>query len=169
LIFLNLSAIPATEINWTIQSRQAGPLKIGMSIAEVRRLLKDETAFLIYWEDPAPDNFECAYLESAQKPKNLGLMFQHGYLVRVDVRDRSFRTDRGAAVGDSEDKTMALYQDTIRVQPHDSISKSGRYLIYEPADKEDQGYGIVFEAYSGVVTSFRVGTEAAIALSDGCK
>jgi hypothetical protein len=167
-VLIKTTTILAAEIDWTIQLRNAGPLNIGMSIAEVRRILNDETASLIYWEDPAPDNFECAYLESAKKPKDLGLMFQNGYLVRIDVHKREIQAASGARVGDSEERIKELYPGQIKVEPHDHISKSGRYLIYKPADSKDQNYGMIFETYNGSVTSFRTGTEAAITLSEGC-
>jgi hypothetical protein len=167
-VFIGTANIPAAEIDWTIQLRNAGPLNIGMSIAEVRRILQDEAALLLSWEDPVSDNCECAYLESAKKPKNLGLMFQNGYLVRFDVHEPGIQTAGGAAVGDSEVRIMELYPGQIKVEPHDHISKSGRYLIYKPTDLNDHNYGMVFETYNGVVTSFRAGTKAAIALADGC-
>jgi hypothetical protein len=165
---IGLAAFPAAEIDWTIQLRNAGPLKIGMSIAEVRRIMQDETALLISWEDPVPDNCECAYLESAKKPKDLGLMFQNGYLVRIDVHERGIRTANGAGVGDSEERIKQLYPGQIKVEPHNTISLNGNYLIYKPSDPIDHNYGMIFETYNGAVTSFRSGTEAAIALSEGC-
>jgi hypothetical protein len=160
--------ISAEETDWTIYLRKAGPLRIGMSIAEVRQALHDEKAFLEYGEGPEPDNCECAYLETERKPKDLGLMFQNGRLVRFDVYEKGIRTVSGAQVGDTEEKIKRLYPGRITVEPHHYIPESGHYLNYTPNDKKSRNYGMVFETDNGVVTSFRTGTIEAIALVEGC-
>jgi hypothetical protein len=165
---LNGVPISAEETYWTIYLRQAGPLRIGMSITEARQALHDEKAFLAYGEGPEPDNCECAYLETDKKPKDLGLMFQNGRLVRMDVYERGIRTASGAQVGDSEERIKKLYPGHITVEPHHYIPESGHYLNYTPGDKNNRNYGMVFETDNGVVTSFRAGTIEAIALVEGC-
>jgi hypothetical protein len=163
--FPNLDASTA----WTVYLRKAGPLRIGMSIDEVRGVIQDAKAFLAYGSmDPEPDDSECAYLQSIRIPKQLGLMFQNGKLVRIDVDERGIRTASGAQVGDSESRIKKLYPNRIKVEPHHYIPESGHYLNYLPFDRTDKDYGIVFETNNGMVTSFRVGTLAAIALVEGC-
>jgi hypothetical protein len=154
---------------WTVYLRKAGSLRIGMSLSEVRKVIQDPKAFLAYGSmDPEPDDSECAYLESIRIPKKLGLMFQNGKLVRIDVCARGIRTASGAQVGDSESRIKRLYPNRIKVGPHHYIPESGHYLNYFPLDKTDSGYGMVFETDNGIVTSFRIGTVAAIALVEGC-
>src|ERR1039457_810139 len=96
--FFRTANVPAAEIDWTVYLSKAGPLNIGMSIAEVRRMLHDEKAILISWEDPVSDDCDCSYLESAKKPRELCLMFQNGYLVRFDVHEPGIRTAGGAEI-----------------------------------------------------------------------
>ena len=167
-VFVCTINAPAAENTWIIFLRKAGPFRIDMSIAEARQALHDEKAFLEYGEGPEPDNCECAYLESDKKPKDLGLMFQNGRLVRIDVYARGIRTASGAQVGDSEKRIKNLYPGRITVEPHHYIPESGHYLNYTPADSKDRNYGMVFETDNGVVTSFRTGTIEAIALVEGC-
>lgn len=167
-VFIYTTNFSAAENTWIIFLRKAGPLRIGMSIAEVRQALHDEKAFLAYGEGPEPDNYECAYLETDQKPKDLGLMFQNGRLVRIDVYARGIRTASGAQVGDSEKRIKKLYPGRITVKPHHYIPESGHYLNYVPDDLNSRNYGMVFETDKGVVTSFCTGTIEAIALVEGC-
>jgi hypothetical protein len=168
---LCIAILPEVDASnaWTVYLRKAGPLRIGMSISEVRRELQDSKAFLAYGSmDPEPDDAECAYLESGRIPKHVGLMFQNGKLVRIDVYERGIRTASGAQVGDSESRIKRLYPNRIKVEPHHYSPESGHYLNYLPSKRGDSGYGMVFETDNGVVTSFRVGTDAAIALVEGC-
>ena len=153
--------------DWTVYLSKAGPIRIGMSLIEVRKVIQDPKAFLADGSmDPEPDDSECAYLESIRVPKQMDLMFQKGKLVRIDVNERGIRTASGAQVGDSETRIKQLYPNRIKVAPHHYIPESGHYLNYFPIRKN--GYGMVFETDNGVVTSFRVGTLAAIALVEGC-
>jgi hypothetical protein len=155
--------------NWTIYLRKAGPVRIGMTLAEVRVVLHDLKAYLAYGSlDPEPDDCECAYLETVRIPKQIGLMFQKGRLVRIDVIARGIHTASGAQVGDSEARIKKLYPGRIQIEPHHYIPETGKYLNYSPANPLDRDYGMVFETDNGVVTSFRVGTQAAIALVEGC-
>lgn len=136
-----------------------------MTLSEVRRVLKDRTAQL----DTRVAGValeECAYLESKAIPTGLGLMFARGRLVRVDVDAAGIRTVSGAGVGDTEEKIKRLYPTRMTVEPHHYVP-GGHYLNFLPKDGERK-YGIVFETDGEAVTSFRVGTRAAIALVEGC-
>jgi len=153
--------------DWIVYLRRAGPIRIGMSISDVRGALGDPQAYLA-WTDKEPDNSECAYLQSSAIPKSLGFMFQKGRVVRIDVREPGIRTASGAAVGDTEGKIKGLYQGRIRVEPHHYLPDTGHYLKYISVDRADRNYGMVFETEHERVTSFRVGTRSAIALVEGC-
>jgi hypothetical protein len=153
--------------DWTAYLHHTGPIKIGMPLIEVRRVLRDPQAFLS-GNDPEVPLDECAYLESKQLPKGLGLMFRKGIVVRIDIFEKGIRTASGAEVGDREDKIKRLYPGRITVEPHHYDPENGHYLNYTPIDPAERDYGIVFETENGVVTTFRVGTQAAIALVEGC-
>src|SRR4051812_29973197 len=68
--------------DWTVYLRHAGPVKIGMSLNEVRRALSDPRARL-EGNDPDVPLSECAYLKSEAVPESLGFMFAKGRVVRI--------------------------------------------------------------------------------------
>ena len=94
-------------------------------------------------------------------------MFARGRIVRVDVWKPGIRTLSGAGVGDTEEKIKQLYPAQIEIEPHPYLPENGHYLNYWPKNGSRQ-FGIVFETEGERVTSFRVGTHAAIALIEGC-
>jgi hypothetical protein len=170
-LFLLISDVsPQTNgaTDWTISLHRAGPIKIGMSLGEVRRSLSDPRARLVDGPDPAEPLSECAYLESAAVPEGIAFMFAKGRVVRIDVFKTGFLTASGAGVGDSEEKIKRLYPGRITVEPHPYSSETGHYLNYLPAQDFDRGYGMVFETEANKVRSFRTGTLTAVALIEGC-
>jgi len=161
---------PVTEAgSWPVYLRRAGAIRIGMSLAAVRRALGDPAAFLAGQSinEPAQLDAECAYLSSRSVPKNLVFMFSRGLVIRIDVRGSGIRTASGAEVGDTEDSITRLYPGRITVAPHKYI-EGGHYLNYRAVDRVDHEYGMVFETESGRVTRFRTGTLAGVALVEGC-
>ena len=135
-----------------------------MTLAEVRVALSDSRAHL---ESTSLYLNDCAYLSSTAVPKQLGVMFAEGRVVRIDVFYSEIRTASGAGVGDSEEKIKRLYPGRISVEPHFYVP-GGHYLTYHPANPAEKGYGLRFETEDGTVTSFRAGTIAAISLVEGC-
>lgn len=152
--------------DWTVSLRGAGPIRLGMSLDQVRRVLGDAGARLAGNEPDVPLT-ECAYLESTRLPPSLNLMFEDGHLVRIDVHDYQIKTSAGARIGDSEASIKKLYPGRITVQPH-AYEDGGHYLQYLPPGKAAPKWGIVFETDGQRVTSFRIGTLDAIALVEGC-
>jgi hypothetical protein len=167
LLMISTMAPGQSAVDWTVYLRRVGPLRIGMPLSEVRRVLRDPQAFLA-WTDKEPDDSECAYLQSSRIPKSLGFMFQKGSLVRIDIRERGVRTASGAEVGDTEDRIKQMYPGRTVVEPHHYLPENGHYINYIPMDAVDSNYGVVFETENSRVTSFRIGTRAAIALVEGC-
>lgn len=164
LAFLTPALTSAED--WTIYLRRAGPVRIGMSLADVRRVLHKPSARL---EGNEPDIAlsECAWLQNAGTPPGLGVMFAKDLVVRIDVRKAGIRTASGAGIGDSEDRIKRLYPGHITVEPH-HYDAAGHYLYYKAASDPDRNYGIIFETDGKAVTSFRVGTLEAIGLVEGC-
>jgi hypothetical protein len=161
------ASLSISSPDWTVYLHRSGPIKIGMPLVAVSRILRDPQAYLS-GNDPEVPLDQCAYLESKAIPKGLGLMFSKGLVVRIDVFEKGIRTASGVEIGDREDKIKRLYRGRITVEPHHYSPETGHYLNYNPLDPAERDYGIVFETENGVVTSFRVGTQAAIALVEGC-
>lgn len=162
-----------TPTGWTMGLRRAGPLEIGMSISDVRRILNDPDAHLVQALKNIhlprdPDTASCAYLVSAHAPDGIGLMFQHGFLTRVDVWNPGLRTASGAEVGDTESTILRIYGDRITVRQHHYPPVGAHYMIFTPDGEEDDGYQILFETDGSTVQKFRIGTRAAVAQVEGC-
>lgn|SRR5262249_61968230 len=145
-------------------SAVAGPLRLGMSLSAVRRVVGDAEAKLAGNEPDVPLG-GCAYVESKHIPPGIGLMFAKGHLVRIDIFEGPTKTSVGAGIGDSEDRIKRLYPAQVKVEPHVYVD-GGHYLNFVPMGRPK--FGIVFETDGQRVTSFRVGTLAAIALVEGC-
>ncbi|MGJ5817342.1 hypothetical protein [Paludibaculum fermentans] len=94
-------------------------------------------------------------------------MFAEGRLVRIDVFRYQIKTTTGAAIGDAEARIKKLYPGGMTVQPHTYVD-GGHYLQYLPPGKAEPKWGILFETDGQRVTSFRIGTLAAIELVEGC-
>src|SRR4051812_43711400 len=91
-----LSAGMCAAPGWSVHLHGAGPLRIGMSIAEVRRVLGDPHAKPVADTDAE----DCTYIQTTKLPNHVGLMFEKGLVARVDVFKRGLRTASGAGVGD---------------------------------------------------------------------
>jgi hypothetical protein len=156
----------AAATDWTVYLRRSGPVRIGMTLAEVRGALGDRSAYLRGNEPEVPLT-ECAYVVSDLLPAGLGFMFEQGRVVRIDVYEPGIKTASGAEVGTTEAEILRKYPGRITVEGHQYVS-GGHYLTYRPFDTVDKQYEVVFETDGVRVTSFRTGTLAAVALVEGC-
>ena len=148
--------------DWTLYLRHAGPLRIGMTLAQARRALGDPKAYLEGLDDPD----SCAYLESKALPESLGVMFLDKRLARFDVFRGDLRTASGAHIGMTEDEIRQMYPGRITTEPH--TYTDGHYLEFYGRDAADKNLGMVFETDEGRVTRFRTGTTSGVALVEGC-
>jgi len=90
LTILSLPVPLESALDWMVSLRRAGPIRIGMSLVEAKRVLGDPAARL-EGNVPAVPLDNCAYLNSKRLPKGLGLMFAKGRVVRIDVYPVSSR------------------------------------------------------------------------------
>jgi hypothetical protein len=147
---------------------------IGASIADVRRIVADPNARLVQalhqqLELPRePDDSPCAYLATSKVPEQVGLMFQGGRLVRIDVWKPGIRTSSGAEVGDTEARIRELYGAGLKVIAHHYPPVGSHDMIVTPVDPSDRDYQMLFETDGAKVTQFRSGLKAAVAQVEGC-
>lgn len=141
-----------------------GPLRIGMTLAQVQRVLNDDAVGL----RKVPDT-RCAIGVPQSAPQGLSLMFQDGRLVRVDVKAPAGTATRsGIRVGDPEARVHRLYPGRISVVPHPQ-DKAGHYLVFTPRDRADANRLLMFETDGRQVTSFRAGLREAVQLTRSCR
>ncbi|HSJ13032.1 MAG TPA: hypothetical protein VK939_01375 [Longimicrobiales bacterium] len=143
---------------WLVTLDSVGPVRYGMPLAEVRSAFGPE---LVVPDVPEP---ACDYASLEAGTVELLLMIVSGRVVRADVRAGSLTTDRGAKIGDSKRRIMALYGSAVEVRPHKYVD--GEYLIVSaPGDTLRR---IVFETSHDTVTSFRAGRRPEVEWVEGC-
>jgi hypothetical protein len=160
------SPASAQEGRWTMYLRRVGPVHVGMSLSQVRAVLRDPAASLA-GNTPGIAVEDCAYVRSTRLPVHVGLMFEHGRVVRFDALEAGIRTASGIEVGATEANVQAAYPGRIRIDPH-KYDPRGHYLTYVAVDAGDKPFGLVFETDGQRVTRFRAGTVSAISLVEGC-
>jgi len=164
LAFLAGLATGQPGSQWTVHLQSAGPVRIGMSLPELRDVLRDMNARL---EGNDTDLVgQCAYLVSSRVPEDLGIMLLNGHVARFDVYKPGIRSWKGAAVGDTEARVKQLFP-SATVEPHLYDPESGHYITFV-GTSTDANYAILFETDGAKVTSFRAGTLEGIALVEGC-
>jgi hypothetical protein len=126
-----------------------GPLKIGMSAAEVR-----DIGYRFRIRDFGDLN-TCAQVILLNQ-SDVGLMFEEGRVVRIEVYTHRIATLRNARVGDSEAKIMRLYGRHLVVEPS-RYDDRGHYLKFFSKDKTNS---MVFETNGRIVTEIRAGPGA---------
>jgi hypothetical protein len=164
----------SADRDWTVFLRRVGPLAIGTSLGEARRIVGDPRASLVQALQQnqvlprEPDDSPCAYLATEKLPDQIRLMFQRGRLARIDVWKPGIRTAGGVQVGDTEARVLELYGTRIKVTRHHYPPVGAHYLIFTPLDAADGDYQMLFESDGTKVTQFRVGVREAVAQVEGC-
>ena len=159
---------------WKAYLRGVGPLRIGMSISEVRAVLEEPEAFLVQAlrQRPQmprePDDTGCGYLVSAELPGGIDLMFSLGRLARIDVREGPIATASGAKIGDSESRILEIYGERIVVRQSHYPPAGYHDMIYMPVDAADLEYSLLFGTDGSVVRGYRVGMRSAVEAPEGC-
>jgi hypothetical protein len=134
--------------DWTVFLHQVGPLAMGTSISEARRVVGDPNARLVQVLRQSqvlpgePDNSPCAYLATEKVPDQIGLMF-------------------------SEDVWLGLTCGSPGSEHHYPPA-GAHYMIFTPTDAADGDYQMLFETDGAKVTQFRVGLEEAVGQVEGC-
>lgn len=154
---------PAREVpsegEWTVTEAGFGPVRAGMTVAEADRALGGRL-------DVPPTPEACDYARLRDGPEGVSWMVVDGRVARVDVSGGTIATDRGARVGDSEERVRALYAGRVETQPHRYTD--GHYLVVTPAEPGDRAFRLLFETDGEVVTRYRAGTLPEVAWVEGC-
>ena len=91
-------------------------------------------------------------------------MVEKGRIVRVETKDRRFRTASGARVGDSEATVRRIYGRRLEVTAH-KYDEHGHYLIVRSTDRR---YALVMETDGKKVVFIRSGVVPAAEYVEGC-
>jgi hypothetical protein len=111
---------------WTLTPQGYGPVKIGMSRAQVSRALGVKLSPRAEHEEDACESGGAATLPG------MIFMFEEGRLTRISLYDESrVRTPRGIGMGASEAEVRRLYGGpALEEEEHTYVGAPGLYLTY---------------------------------------
>lgn len=150
-------AAPAPGEGWTVGFSRYGPVPLGVPLAEAAAA---SSGGLRAPEDPAG----CSMVGIDGAGEEVWLMIVEGRVVRVDVEDPAVPTERGAKVGDSEDRILELYGEALEVQPHKYTD--GHYLVVTPP--AGGAHRLIFETDGDRVLRYRAGAMPQVAWVERC-
>jgi hypothetical protein len=146
-----------------------GPIRVGMTVDEVSRAAGVR---LVKTQSGGRTEESCSYFELQGGPKGIRFMVTKRRIARVDINNNvRFTTIKGAKIGDTEDRILALYPGQIKATPHLYVSRpphNGKYLTFVPKDAADKNYRIIFETSRNRVDSFRSGQLPEVEYIEGC-
>lgn len=145
-----------TNTDTVVTHNSFGNIKVGMTVAQASQALGTELV--------APDGKgECYYVQPKQGFRGVGFMVISGKIARIDIESKEYATDKGAKIGDTEEKIKSLYKG-IRVFPQQYDEKRNDMEVFSA----DEKYLIIFETNGKVVTGFRVGQVEEVGWREGC-
>ena len=143
---------------WVVRDDGVGPVKIGMTLAQLSAALHQELA------PDERDEHGCFYID-VHGHDHVAFMIIDGKVVRVDVGAPGLKTSAGIQVGDSESRARQVYGTGMKVTAHTYID-DGHYLTVRSANGQ---YGVRFETENGKIVGYYAGTYEAIQYVEGCE
>jgi hypothetical protein len=117
---------PAPNDTASLTAEGWGPLRIGMSRAEIEAALGADADSRSVG---GPDHEACDQFRPSRAPEGMLVMVEDGRLTRISLmRDVNIATDRGLRLGDGAAKVRAAYGGSIVAAPHAYLSPKGGYL-----------------------------------------
>ena len=144
-----VAEVPATPVADVMLTAEGwGPLKIGMSKAEVIAAVGDTKT-----PDAAGIPGDCIEFQPQRAPEGLWVMLEADKLTRVTIGDMSpVKTDKGLGLGDAADAIKTAYGDQAKATPHKYQDKPAEYITWwtggprtEPYVQDENARGIVYE------------------------
>ncbi len=150
-----------TPTAWTLRLDGIGPVRVGMTIAEVEQLL-GATARIDRIE---PDD-ECGHATVSGVPEGISFMLSRDTVVRANVHDAGILDELGLGVGSSEAEVLARRGATARVEPHHYTGPEGHYVIVDNPARP--GFRLIYETDGQRVLSIRAGRLPEAEFVEGC-
>ncbi|MDP3737381.1 MAG: hypothetical protein Q8R02_08320 [Hyphomonadaceae bacterium] len=143
------AATPASATTDTLTAEGWGPLKVGMSKADVITAVGDTRT---PGAAGIPDS-ECIEFQPQRAPDGLWVMFEDGKLTRITLTELSLvKTDRGLGLGDTAEAIKVAYGADAKSTPHKYQDKPAEYVTWwtggpraEPYVQDEAARGIVYE------------------------
>jgi hypothetical protein len=158
LLCLSLAASSLAIDAWVVREDGVGPVKIGMTSAQISTTLHQKLSEDEYGTD------NCHYAHATARDQ-ISFMIIDGHLVRIDVEAPGIGTSTGIQVGAAEADVRRAYGSKVVVSAHQYVD-TGHYLTVRSADGRR---GVRFVTENGKVTMFYAGTYEAIQYVEGCE
>ncbi len=142
-----------------LTSRGLGPVRLGMSTAQVRAAWHGPLATL-----DGPPELDCGSLRSGDDTSlPVDFFLEHGKLRSIGVRGPGISTRSGIAVGTPFARVQALFGRELDVskEVRDGYSEA---TLWETG----RGYGVSFTVYAGRVAAITAGDADALQEPEGC-
>lgn len=151
----------ARSSGWILSLDGIGPVRVGMQIDDVERLL-DDVARL----DRIEPEDVCGYARFATVPAGVSFMVSGTTVVRVDVTAARIFDGFGLGLGSTEEAVVARHRDRVRVEPHPYMGPEGHTLVVE--DPAQPGFRQIFETDGRLVIGMRAGRLPEVDYIEGC-
>lgn len=145
---------------WTIDEQGLGPLRAGLAVPEVGKVLPGAITI------PAGEEANaCGYADWPDAPGGVFVLIEHGTISRIEVDSANIATSAGIRVGDAEQRVEEAYAGRVERRAHPYLD--GAYLVVRAGAAGD--HGIVFETDGRRVTRYRAGGWPAVLDAEGCE
>lgn len=162
LVSFAASKIP--NDSWQIRANALGPIKVGMTIEEAEQVAHKK---IISEPLTAGMTEACRYANFADEPKNVLLMLNNNHIVRIEIKNSTFETDKGIAVGSGVKQVLANYHNQIIIEPDKYNAEKGwQNLIFTPSN--DKQHQIIFDTDGKKIINIRLGKLPEVAFVEGC-
>ena len=152
--------LPSEQSKWIVSLSGIGPIRFGMPLAEVARLL-DDPALLSRSRDAA-----CSYVRPKGLPRGAALMVSGGVVVRLDVDSAGTITESGLGVGDSEVAVLVRNSGRTSIQSNKYRGPLAHDVVV--TNPTDAAHLMIFETDGRVIKTYRAGNRAAVQLVERC-
>ena len=125
MIALALLAAAAAAQAWPLTPNGWGPVKIGMTRAEVERVLHVRLE-----GEPIEDEKSCVELVPAGPDQGLWFMFQDYRLTRISIGAPSKVAARGLGIGATAAQVRRAYGRALKAEPHYYEDLPAEYLTF---------------------------------------
>src|SRR4051812_30306454 len=174
LTVIVFSAISVTAQKWVLRFDGIGPVKIGMTLSDLKHALR---------EDPAESDYlGSCYVHSKRHP-HVQFMMEDGVVTRIDVNDKTIPSIQGFRIGDLEARLRKSAGSRAEVERHHYFerghyvtinSSEGRFAMrFETScDEKSTDPGSSDEKFvctkPHYVTSFYAGRPESVQYIEGC-
>ncbi len=154
-----LVAPASARDRWVIHTDGVGPVKIGMTLAQLNAAL--HTKFKMPTDK---EEQPCFYVDTPAQP-GVSFMILEGRVGRADIHTPRLMTAAGVRVSDYEKRVRRAYGSKVKTEPNAYSGPEDPVLTVFTSDHR---YGMTFVTDHGNIRLIYAGSSDAIAFIEGC-